>query len=125
MFDNEVLRRRIAELLTETEQLTLPEQIIHMSPAERADALTKSWELRHRWRRLIDDIDHRTNFGYDSKHWKDVAVAANNLFEGVRRFDYIQVELLSLSQNSVADRATALRSAEERRIAQMNPRSDV
>ena len=125
MFDNEVLRRRIAALLIDTEQLTLPEQIIHMSPADRADALTGSWNLRHRWKRLIDDLDRKTGFDYDGKLWKDVALAADSLFEGIRRFDYIQIELLALSQHSIADRAAALRSAEESRIARMNPRSDV
>lgn len=126
MFNSKVLHRRIASLLVETEQLTLPDQIIHMSPADRSEALITSWDLRARWKRLLDDIDRKTSFdNYDGSHWTEVQIAVAQLMESIRRFDWLQMELLAQSRHSVFDCTTAVRNAEENRLTRTNPEPDI
>ena len=122
---SEVLRRRLADLLTETEKLTHPEQIIHMDPADRADALTQSWELRRKWKRFKDDLDEKAAYdNYDGSQWTDVSVQLSEMIDSVRRFDWLQIEFLVHSRRSVIDCIHSLRLIEEKRIASRNPKPD-
>ena len=72
---SEVLRRRLAALLAETEKLTTSERIVHMDPADRAGAFTLAWDLRRKWKSFKRDLDDKTS--YDSLYgaqWTPVAV---------------------------------------------------
>ena len=124
MPDSEVLRRRIALLLTDTEILPALTDIFNMTPAERADAITRTWDLRGRWHYICDELDSKVSYGSEKNLWKNVAVAADELLMNLKRHDRCQVELLALTQRSVADCAAEIRKAEEVRCAQFNPDSD-
>ena len=111
MVSSEVLRRRLAALLAETEQLPPPEQIVHMDPAERAGALTQSWTLRRDWKRFKDDLDDKTLYdGLHGPQWTEVAVELSNVIESMRHYDWLQMEFLVHSQHSLKDRLHTLRA---------------
>ena len=122
---SEVLRRRLAALLAETEELVHPERIVAMNPADRAAAMTKTWNLRRDWKRLKDDLDEKTSYdSFHGKQWTEVVVEVSNLIERVRRFDWLQMEFLVHSQRSVLDGVHTLRAIEDTRIALLNPEPD-
>ena len=116
MTDSEVLRRRIALLLTEIEQLPDLAVVLTMSAAERADALTKTWDLRHRCDYICDQLETKVSYETDRNLWKDVATAAEELLACLKRHDRCQVELLALTRRSVAYCAAKLRETEEIRV---------
>ena len=126
MVSTEVLRRRLAALLAETEKLPLPDRIIHMDPADRVGALTRAWDLRRKWKRFKSDLDDKTS--YDNLYgaqWTAVAVEVSHLIESVTRFDWLQIEFLNYSQRPLSHYVDTLRAIEETRIAQHNPEPDV
>ena len=124
MTDSEVLRRQIALLLTETEKLPSITDVLNMTPAECADAITASWDLRYRWQYICDELDSKVSYGSGNNLWKNVAVTANELLTNLKRHDRCQVELLALTRRSVADCAAEIRKAEEVRFGQIIPDSD-
>ena len=121
MVSTEVLRRRLAALLAETEKLPLPDRIIHMDPTDRAGALTRAWDLRKKWKSFKRNLDDKTT--YDSLYgaqWTPVAVEIAHLIDSVTRFAWLQIEFLLYSQRSIPDYVDTLRAIEETRTAQQN-----
>ena len=126
MVSTEVLRRRLAALLAETEKLPPPDRIIHMDPADRAGALTRAWDLRRKWKSFKRDLDNKTSYDLlNGAQWTPVAVEVSHLIESVTRLDWLQNEFLLHSQRPVSHYVDTLRAIEETRIAQQNPEPDV
>ena len=97
-----------------------------MNPADRAAALTKTWNLRRDWKRLKDDLDEKTSYdSFHGKQWTEVVVEVSSLIERVRPFDWLQMEFLVHSQRSVLDGVHTLRAIEVTRIALLNPEPDL
>ena len=87
-----------------------------MNPADRADTLTTSWDLRNRWRLLDIDIDYAAQVNEHREDWKRVSEASAELAEAIKRYDRILVELLAITRQSIVDGVAAVRKAEEDRI---------
>ena len=120
---SEVLRRRLSVLLAEIETLPAPESIIDMEPLERAETLSKSWNLRWRFNNLYDDIaDKNRRDTYSGQLWTDVTLEAGALYESIRRYDWLLNEFYIYSQNRLADRVKAVRHADDERHRLLNPK---
>ena len=116
MRGSEILRRRVAALLKETEALPSLESILATGLSERADAMTATWHARHRWHELGRDLESRVEYGSRRSTWAGVAASARELTGRLKRYDRCVADILALMRRSIADCAAALRDAEELRI---------
>lgn len=123
IISSEVLRRRLHALLAEIETLVAPESIINMEPVDRAETLSKSWNLRYRFNKLYDDIaDKNRRDSYSGELWADVTIAAGELYESIRRYDWLLNEFYIYSQNDLTQRVSAVRKADDERHRHHNPK---
>lgn len=123
---SEVLRRRLEAVLSQAEQLDSPERIVNLEPAAQSLALTRNWDMRRQVRRLLDDINDKNRLdNFSGKMWTDVAFAVGELYEAMRRYDWLINEFYVQTQNNVAHCITAVRSAEAKRLRELNPRPDL
>lgn len=123
IISSEVLRRRLSILLADIETLPAPESIINMEPLERAETLSKSWNLRWRFDKLYDDIaDKNRRDSYSGQLWADVTIAAGELYQSIRRYDWLLNEFYIYSQNDLAQRVSAVREADDERHRLHNPK---
>ncbi len=111
MMTTEIIRRRVASLLKDTETLPPLERLPAMDPAEQSEAMTAAWDLRHRAFDLSTDLVSETLNAPKNNSLAEVAQYSLELYDRLKRYDRCTVELLALSRRPITICAADLQSA--------------
>ena len=111
MLTTEIIQRRAASLLKETETLPALESLPALEPAEQAAAMTAAWDLRHRAYDLSWELNWESRNAPGNNSLTEVARACFELNALLKRYDRCAVELLALARRPVGDCAAKLQAA--------------
>lgn len=111
MLTPDIIRRRIASLLKDTETLPPLESLPAMEPAEQAGAMTTAWHLRQRAFFLSTDLGLETLNAPKNNFLSEVAHYSFELHDRLRHYDRCAVDLLALSRRPLTICAAELQSA--------------
>ena len=111
MMTTEIIQRRVAGLLMETSTLPPLESLPAMEPSEQADSMTLAWDLRQRAGEFSWELNGESRSAPESHSLTEVAQAAFELYERLKRYDRCAVDLLALNRRPVGDCAATLHAA--------------